>query len=1660
MACRLFVKNGFLLLLMAVSFAGTGAPPYGNEWINYNQQYFAVKVNEDGLYRINYNTLLNAGVPLGTFDPRNFQVFARGEEQPIIVKNEHTGNFQPGDYIKFYAEKNDGWLDRWFYDNPENQPNPGFSLVNDTATYYITWNNLLNNKRFVRETDDDFDGYSPAPYFWYTSRQDYTSNYFAGETNNYGVTDPEFTQAQGWFDSAFNVGQSRTKTIPNPNRYTGENLDAQIEFALAGASNYRPLDPNHHLRIQFAGQIIDTLFTGYKLLRFNETVPVSSLASEGTPFVFSSIDDLGTPADRNTIAYIEVKYPHTFNLRNQSAMSMLLPASGGNKTLVSFTNFNAATQDSVWVFDLHNHRQIPASRSGDTFKALVPFATQDRHCLLISSAEIKTVAQVRPVSNNPAHFAQFRDFSAPEFSNRDFLMITHQSLMPEAESYKNYRNTTGYEVLLADVQELYHQFAYGIHKHPLALRNFARFALDHFNQPPRKLFLVGKALNTRHFRKNNTHYANTLVPSFGDPASDILITAGLDNELYAPAIATGRLAAKNPAHVSLYLGKVMQYETAQQQPQEWMKNILHFGGGSSVAEQNILKGYLKQYEQKVSDTLFGGYVRTFLKSSTDPIQINQSDSLRDIINNGVSIMTFFGHAAGIGFDISIDYPSEYNNYGKYPFLVANSCFAGDVFGPSVSSSEEFVLIENKGTIGYLAATSAAGAYELNLYSNRFFHNLSGPFYGKPVGKNIRNTIEEVQTTNIYVKNIILLKTLHGDPAIVINSQPRPDYKITPQDIYFTPKNVTTEVDSFTVNVISTNIGKAIADSMMVEVTRTFPEGATETYLRRIRGTYFKDTLSFRMPVDREKGIGMNQISVTLDAYSEVEEMDETNNMTITSLFISSADVIPVFPHRYAIVPDAQVMLKASTGNPFLEERNYVFEVDTSASFKNPIRQNISQKGGVLSWQPPLMMTDSTVYYWRVSMDSTYTGEYNWRTSSFQYISGKEGWSQAHFDQFANNKYRYVTYNAAERQWDFVNNVLSIQAQTGVYPYIPWQEVWLRVNAVTKRTWSCLADVGHGIIVFVFDPISGELWQSFNQGNNTGQYGNYHCFANPMNGFDFYTSNQQWRNRLHNFLDTIPEGHHVLAWNHRNTYVESFHEELYEAFEAIGSANIRSLENNRPYLIFGKKGEPMGSANEVIGGSISSIIQLTDSLETNWNEGYIFSERIGPARQWESLHWRQESFDGLNTDSVWLHVIGETPAGILDTLLKNIPAETTDIYNLSDEIDAATYPYLRMMVNMRDDENRTPAQMRRWQVIYEGVPEAAIDPSTHFVFHADTLAQGESLRFSTAIRNISSYDLDSLKVNYWVMDQNRNIHPIEYARQAPLKAGEVLIDTVNFNTRETPGVNAFWMEVNPENDQAEQYHVNNIGQLPFLVRKDETNPLLDVTFDGVRIMDGDIVSAEPMIQVKLTDENPFLELNDTSLVKVYLQTPSRSDPQRIYFYEDGVENMRFYPASMPNNSCTVEFNPTFTEDGTYRLLVQATDKTMNESGQEDYNIRFEVITRSTITEVLNWPNPFSTATHFVFTLTGSELPTFFKIQIMTVTGKVVKEIDMDELGPIRMGRNITDYAWDGTDRYGDRLANGVYLYRVITNINGEEIELNPTAASKYFHKEFGKMYLIR
>ncbi|HRG51514.1 MAG TPA: C25 family cysteine peptidase [Bacteroidia bacterium] len=1671
------IKHILILFFCCFFIADLNAQSYGNEWINYAQKYYKIKIFKNGVYRIDSATLASAGIAIGSMDVRNLQLFNKGKEVPLHIESSDL-TLNKNEFIEFYAAKNDGALDSLLYVNTPHIPNPYFSLVNDTAMYYLTWNQSVNNSRMEVETDTAFSSYPVAPYYMHTDVNEYHHNYYNGETDDYGGTDSRYVKSETYGGDVMNLGGQNTLFASTTNRYLNGPAATFTTMVIGASKNENLLNngqADHHLTIQCNNNVlVDTTFMGYEANYFKRSIPVSILTEGFTYFNYKSIPDSGFTSNRTFATYVRVDYPRTFNFADfKGRVWMQIPDAAGLKTKLSISNFNST--GPVWLYDLTNSKRIVSVKSATTYQALLPNTGSERNCFLTSDDSILKISQLIPVSST----AQFTDF-LKQSTDSAFVIITHKMLMNSVLEYKNYRSTNKYggqhHVVIADIDELYDQFGYGIVKTPIAIRNFCKFLIHFYVTPPENLFIIGKAYHLNDIRGIPSRFAKCLVPTFGNPPSDNLLTSGLNPaDQLVPAIPTGRLAAQSTRDVDAYLNKIMLFENkATNPPAEWMKQVLHFGGGISSFEQAQLKGYLDYYKSVVEDTLFGGKVKGFFKTSTTPIQVNTSDTLKQLINNGIALMTFFGHAYGSGFDQSIDDISVYNPIpGHYPLLLANSCYSGDIHaimganGQSLSSSEVFVLTPERGTIGYLGGVSLGVPYALNTFSSNFYQEISIHNYGKSIGSSIKNTIKDFQQeglTDPLLRQMSYDMTFHGDPSVKLPAEANPDYKVTNNSIYFDQKS---SVDSITVYVEITNIGRAIKDSIFTELTRTFPGGETQVYSLRHRAPKFKDTISFKLWNDYAKGVGVNKFNAITDSYNTVKEDNEINNSTNpgATVVINGGSIAPVYPYNFSIVPQDTITLKASTGDPLAVSRNYTFQIDTTDTFNSPLlTTKINSSGGVLSWHLPFKLAPLKVYYWRVSEDSVSPiNGFNWREFSFQYIPEKRGWEQAHIFQFKDDAFQYVKFNRAKRKFDFFNDTKSLSCTNGLIPYIPYTNIEWKLNDYIKTYWSCVGN-SSGMNIVVLDPITGENWQTTVVSPTcsncyNGIYGNTQCREYEYNAFEFLDVDASARNNITNFItNVVPSGYYVLAYSMSRIQVP-YENSVYNSFDLFGASQFRNVPKNVPYIAFGKKGDAPGTAKEIIGASEQSIIELDTTITTNWNVGAISSPVIGPASSWDSLSWAQHTTDiGISHDSIFVRVLGIQPDG-KEVGVVDFDYTKTDIGNLGNYIDAKKYPNIRLVAYLKDDSLHTPPQLDKWQVIYTPVPELAINALKGYTF-TDSVDNGAEVIMHLPIQNISEYTFkDSILVNYWVEDAARVIHPLPSKLKKNLFApGELMIDTVVLNSSPFKGSCALWAEVNPINQpksQLEQYHFNNVVRNGVYIKPDRTNPLLDVTFDGMHIMNNELVSSKPSIQIQLKDENKYLALNDTNDFKVSLKEPGAA-LKPIYFGS----TMTFVPAVLPNNSCRIIFKPELIKDGTYQLVVRAYDKSKNLSGEFDYTINFEVQNESSITHVLNYPNPFSTSTRFVFTLTGSEVPTNFKIQIMTISGKVVKEIFEDELGPLRIGKNITQYAWDGRDQFGDQLANGVYLYRVLTKLNGENIKRKETSADGFFKNGWGKMYLIR
>lgn len=1673
------IKRLFIICFLLTCLFNGSAQQYGNEWINYSQTYYKLSIPKTGLYRIDSVTLSNSGIPISLINPKNFQLFIKGQEQYIYINGENDGVFNTNDYIEFYAEKNNGITDSSAYMGINRLPNPYYALFNDTNYAFITWNNSLVNKRVTVETDVNYASYTPSNYFYSEKVHTSNSNYSVGEKFFEGINDPRYVTGEG-YGFSLPKGSIIQTTFGNLNIYQSPSLPCIIKASYSGTSKAVLANGyDHEISLTYLDNtgtntlLHDTTFEGYKQLFIEKQITSDKLqntsyinvTSVNNPF-FSNINN------SSNLHYVYLKYPESPDFLGASEKLFFIDDNPLNtKTFIDFQNVNTGGVPII-LYDLSNHKYITNVVSGSNVKALIPNSGAQKKCFLTNASNVLLVNSLVPV-NQTGFFVNYKT-SNPDSA---FIIVSHKGLTSSANDYKNYRQSAAggsNNVVLAFVEDLYDQFAYGNVKNPLSIRNLCRYLSDSLTNPPKYLLLLGKSIHNELLRTNPIYWNACDVPTIGRPSSDNLFTCGIHGANNAtPFIPTGRVSAKTNSQAGYYIDKVAAHEASLLNHEDWHKRVLHFAGGTNPGERYLFQYYLKTYEGLIKDTLFGGTVYNFYKTTSAPIQITVSDSIKQLIDYGAGILTFFGHAAINTFDQAIDDPSVYNNHGKYPLFIANSCYSGDIhtFGAN-STSEAFTLIEEKGSIGFIASAAVGLAPTLNSFSYKLYEGLAYETYFKGIGDAVKNSCFENSLLNYPLQEITDLDmTLEGDPSIRINAYSKPDYEIKNSSVYF---NTTNYIDSIGINVIIKNNGRVVVDTFKVRVEHAFPSGDTATYYREIKAPYNKDTLTFYVFKDLSKCIGLNNFKVAIDAYNEIDELSETNNSTLgtVDLFIPGGDVIPVYPYKYAIVPNTpNITLKASTADPFIPAGNYKLQLDTNDTFINPINSTIiTSSGGVIEWTVNLPYADSTVYFWRISKDSILpTDRYHWRESSFQVIGNKTGWAQAHFHQFKNDSYQFVKYKKATRNFIFENDNSSLMCRNGFYSAIPWTQINYSINGSVMHLLSCALN---GWEIAIFDSISAKPRQSISDNYpNVGHgiYGNCHCYGNrPLNAFDFGSNTPfcspsttpAWQTDLEAALNSLPNGTKILAYSTQNHQSSTFSNSLYTAFESFGSANIRTVADTVPIIIFGKKGSGIGQANEIIGANHQSIIILNDTLKSNWNNGFIASEIIGPSIKWRSLHWKQLSVESPTNDSIVLKLVGIMANGQRDTLV-TFPKDSTDVYDLENYVNATVYPQLQLVALVRDNITLSPPQLKKWQVIYDEVPECAINPKKGLYVKNDTISEGDNLVIHLPIENIGALPFnDSLLVTYWVEDVNSIPHQLPQKLKAkPFVPSQVIMDTISFNSYQYPGLNYLWVDVNPPGQtkyQTEQYHFNNIARIPFRVNSDKINPLLDVTFDGVHILNGDIISAKPHVLITLKDENKFLALNDTSNFAIWVRYPGQSSDKRLYFSN----SLQFTPAQLPGNSCKIEWRPELITDGKYTLLVQATDRSKNASGSVDYNIQFEIENKESVTEVLNYPNPFSTSTRFVFTLTGSEVPDIFTIQIMTITGKVVREIKKEELGNIRIGRNITQYAWDGKDEFGDKLGNGVYLYRVITRLNGQSIEKRESEADSFFKKGIGKLVIMR
>ncbi len=1545
------MKKYFYLVLLVFAGQTSFSQSYRNDWIDYSKTYYKFKLGgfgvdpinspgqiKSGLVRIPQSRLVAAG--LGSVPANQFQLFRNGEEVALYTTIT-TGLLGSSDYIEFWGEINDGKLDNDLYRSSDFQLNDYWSLQTDTVSYFLTINTAGTAKRLITTVNNVAGNTNAATdYFMYT-----VGRYYRTELN------PGFAaiNSKNLYSSSYDRGEGFTsrKVRPNGNSCGGQ---AQLPQTfpnlfpyLAGPGmtirmNAVGSQPNSRsVRINLNGDSITIFQMDYqydaKIEEYN--VPVSKINS-GTA-AFTIINQSSANCDEIRVAQIELTYPRQFNLGGNSCFRFSLPASNTGRYL-KIANFNYGGMAPILMDLANGKRYVTDISTPDTLKIVLQPSTLPYELALVGYATttIQTITDL-----NQRSFTNY----ALAANQGDYLIISNPLIYGSGatnyvEQYRQYRASAtggGFTAKTINIDDIEDQFAFGVKKHPLSIRNFLRFAKANFATQPKYAFLIGKGVAYSDYRTNEASAdANTLnlVPTWGFPASDNLFSSTtLLNA--SPSIPIGRLSVVTAQEVGDYLQKMKDYESAQKNAtytisnKSWMKNVIQIAGGGDPTIGAQIDGYLNGYKNTITDTSFGAKVKNFSKSD-DPGGYPQAVvDFKNTYETGASLVTYFGHSSATSLDFNLDNPEAYNNYGKYPVFLVNGCIAGNLFDyepqrftNKTTLSEKFILAPNKGSIGYLASTHYGVVNYLDKFTAAFYKASSKTKYGQGFGDVIKEGITQVinQTGSFdyYARIHAEEYTFHGDPALKLNSSALPDFAIEQPQITVTPSFISAADDSFTVKISMYNLGKAVQDSVNFKLTRQYPSGAsTVVFLQKMASVKSVDSLIIKLPVVPNRDKGSNTITASIDFDGAITELSEINNVASNTFIISEDELRPVFPYKYAII-NANTKLIASTVNPLAASRQYKVEVDTTALFNSSLKytQTKTSTGGVIEFDNGITLQDGTVYYWRVSPVDVI----RWTVASFQYKSGTEvGFGQSHLYQNLQSTLDRLVLDSNSRKYSFKPKTSNLFIQQSIYPTSGLEDNQFSVS-VNGSYVSASACLGSSIIFNVFDPLTLKPWE-----NTADIFGAMTtCEVNRKNNFEYYALDTAYdptiggRRGAMKFFDSIPNGFIVVAkrnydigdadfasgWASDTAYYGSGNS-LYHRFKNQGLP-IDSFNAPRTFVFVFKKNDPSFTPLSAFSQGLYDRITLSTNLNNIDTLGTITSPVFGPAKAWTKVQWAGSSNDTYNVVS--LKVIG-IKADKTEDVLYTLDTTQTN-FNIS-AVSAMQYPNIKLKLTVQDSIKATPYQLNNWKIIYSPSAEGAIAPNL-FVSLPDTVnsSTGDTLKLKVAFKNISKVNFDSLNVKLVLYDSNNVAYNIALPKTKTLAAGDTMHIVVNTNVAAYRGLYDIYLMVNPNGLQNEQYLFNNF-LYKYVYIKGSPLPVTLINFiaytqgSGVNLQ-WQVTNEEGFHHYELeysTDARTFTNLNTTnatgagSLVKTY-----------NYYHPNPANGKNYYRLKMVNKDGSYTYSP--------------------------------------------------------------------------------------------------------------------------------------------------------
>ena len=221
----------------------------------------------------------------------------------------------------------------------------------------------------------------------------------------------------------------------------------------------------------------------------------------------------------------------------------------------------------------------------------------------------------------------------------------------------------------------------------------------------------------------------------------------------------------------------------------------------------------------------------------------------------------------------------------------------------------------------------------------------------------------------------------------------------------------------------------------------------------------------------------------------------------------------------------------------------------------------------------------------------------------------------------------------------------------------------------------------------------------------------------------------------------------------------------------------------------------------------------------------------------------------------------------------------------------------------------------------------------------------------------------------------------------------------------------------------------VGGVNVTAPSDTTPPKLKLYMNDTNFVSGGITNESPIFLAFLEDENGINTASGIGHDIVAVLDGNENNPYLLNdYYETETDNYKKGKVTYPYRDLA---------PGLHTILFKAWDVYNNLITAE---IQFIVIGDGDLKleHVLNYPNPFVNYTEFWFNHNRPFEPLDVQVQILTITGKLVKTINQTI---VNEGFNSRDVKWDGKDDFGGKIGKGVYVYKltVKSSVTGKKTE---------------------